>query len=78
MKENIVKLAIKKVAEKNKIKIDFENPDLTLKDLNVDSLALLNLIFNIENELNVRLKDDELVKIKNLKELISAFEKALK
>lgn len=61
---------IKSIAEKNKLKIDFTNLDLTLKESGIDSLALLNLIFKVENELNIRIPDEELVKIKKLGDLL--------
>lgn len=69
-----VKATIKSVAQKNNLKIDFNKTDLTLKDLGIDSLALLNLIFKVETELGVQIDDATLSQIKNLGDLITAFE----
>lgn len=69
-----VKATIKSVAQKNNLKIDFNKTDLTLKDLGIDSLALLNLIFKVETELGVQIDDATLSQIKNLGDLIVAFE----
>lgn len=67
---------LKSVAKQNNIKIDFNKLDTTLKDSGVDSLALLNLVFKVENELNVQLDNSKLVTIKNLGDLINAFDEA--
>lgn len=69
-----VKATIKSVAQKNNLKIDFNKTDLTLKDLGIDSLALLNLIFKVETELGVQIDDATLSQIKNLGDLIAGFE----
>lgn len=69
-----VKATIKSVAQKNNLKIDFNKTNLTLKDLGIDSLALLNLIFKVETELGVQIDDATLSQIKNLGDLIAAFE----
>lgn len=67
---------LKSIAKQNNIKIDFNKLDTTLKDSGVDSLALLNLVFKAENELNVQLDNSKLVTIKNLGDLINAFDEA--
>lgn len=67
---------LKSIAKQNNIKIDFNKLDTTLKDSGVDSLALLNLVFKVENELNVQLDNEKLIKIKNLGDLINAFDEA--
>ncbi len=74
---NDIKKIIQQVANENSVKLDLNNPNLTLKETGIDSLALLNLIFKVENKLGVRLEDSELVKIKNLQDLINAFLKKI-
>lgn len=74
---NDIKKIIQQVANENSVKLDLNNPNLTLKEIGIDSLALLNLIFKVENKLGVRLEDSELVKIKNLQDLINAFSKKI-
>ncbi len=74
---NDIKKIIQQVANENSVKLDLNNPNLTLKETGIDSLALLNLIFKVENKLGVRLEDSELVKIKNLQDLINAFSKKI-
>ncbi len=74
---NDIKKIIQQVANENSVKLDLNNPNLTLKETGIDSLALLNLIFKVENKLGVRLEDSELVKIKNLQDLINTFSKKI-
>lgn len=72
-----IKKTIQQVANENNVKLDLNNPNLTLKETGIDSLALLNLIFKVETKLGVRLDDSELVQIKNLQDLIDAFSKKI-
>ncbi len=74
MDKNDIILTINKIAKENKINLDTSNLNITLKDVGIDSLALMNLIFKLESELKVQLPDEILVKIKNLNELVVAFE----
>lgn len=67
---------IKSVAKENNLKINFNKLDTTLKDIGIDSLALLNLIFKIENKLNIQIENDKLIKIKNLDDLLNTFNDA--
>lgn len=64
---------IESIAKKNSLKIDFNNYELTLKESGIDSLALLNLIFKVENELNIRIPDEKLIEIKKLGDLLEIF-----
>ena len=68
---------IKEIAKAQNLSIDFSNTSTTLKDLNIDSLAAMNLIMELEEKLNVTLDDEILLSIKTLGELIISFEKKL-
>lgn len=73
MDRNYIIEVIKNIAKENNIKLDVNNLSIGLKEIGVDSLAMMNLIFKIESQLKVQLPDEVLVKIKNLDQLISAF-----
>lgn len=75
--DNQVLNTIMKVAQANHIKLNPQNLNVTLKDIGVDSLAMMDLIFKVENELGVQLDDHILVSIKNLGDLVNAFNNAL-
>lgn len=73
MDRNYIIEVIKNIAKENNIKLDVNNLNIGLKEIGVDSLAMMNLIFKIESQLKVQLPDEVLVQIKNLDQLISAF-----
>lgn len=73
MDRNYIIEVIKNIAKENNIKLDVNNLSIGLKEIGVDSLAMMNLIFKIESQLKVQLPDEVLVQIKNLDQLISAF-----
>ncbi len=70
---------INREAKKQKINIDItpDMYDVPLKDLGIDSFTSLNIIVTIEQELGVRVPDEELDKIKTIRNLIEEFEKLL-
>lgn len=71
---NIEKIILE-IAKKNNIKLDLNKKDVSLKSFNIDSLAAMNLIIQIEEKLNKTLDDDDvLMSIKTLNDLINAFQ----
>lgn len=65
---------ILEIAKKNNIKLDMNKKDVNLKTFNIDSLAAMNLIIQIEEKLNKTLDDEILMSIKTLNDLINAFQ----
>ena len=74
MDRKIIIETILNVAKENNIKLDFNNLNIGLKEIGIDSLSMMNLIFKIESKIGTQLDDHVLVKIKTLGELINAFE----
>lgn len=72
-----VEKIILQVAQQNGIKLDISKKDTDLKSFNIDSLAAMNFIIKIEEKLGTQLKDDVLMNIKTLADLINAFNDAL-
>jgi acyl carrier protein len=79
MTNELVFNTIKKVAKERNVKIDIKEKhlDTTLKELKIDSLEIMGIIVDAENQLNVRIPDDELGTIKTFNDLINAFNKQL-
>lgn len=69
---NIKDLVIDNVQKYTKIKV---NEEMQLKELKIDSLTLAELIFELEDKLNIRVSDDELSKLKTIKDVIVLIEK---
>lgn len=45
--------------------------DTSFKDLGVDSLDLVDLVFELEEEIGVQFEDDELLQLKTVKDLLT-------
>lgn len=69
---------LNKIAKNQGLKVSFSQKDekTTLRDLGLDSLAIVGMIVAMENDLSVHISNEVLAKIKTLGELVQAFEKA--
>ncbi len=70
---------IKKIAKEQKLNVDLStaNKDKSLKELGLDSLAVIGLIVKLENELKIYISDETLGKIQTLDKLVVAIEEAI-
>ena len=69
---------INKIAKDLNINLSVENKDKTLKELGLDSLAVIGVIVKLENELKIHVSDEVLSEIKTLEQLVEAIENAIK
>ncbi len=69
---------INKIAKDLNINLSVENKDKTLKELGLDSLAVIGVIVKLENELKIHVSDEVLGGIKTLEQLVAAIENAVK
>ena len=69
---------INKIAKDLNINLSVENKDKTLKELGLDSLAVIGVIVKLENELKIHVSDEVLSGIKTLEQLVTAIENAVK
>jgi acyl carrier protein len=69
--------AIKTAAKNVNVELDMSENSFsqTLKSLNVDSLAAMGIIIEVEKTLKVRLPDEDLASLKTLGDLVHSFEK---
>ena len=75
MQEKIIKL----VAEKKKKKVeDIKLDSRLVEDLGADSLDVVELIMTFEDEFGVSLPDEEVEKMKTIKDVITYIEKIKK
>lgn len=49
--------------------------DMAFKDLGIDSLDLVDLVFELEEEIGVQFEDDELLQLKTVQDLLTLIEK---
>ncbi len=71
---------LNEILKKNNIKTKLTNKDMNsnLKDLGIDSLSAMNMIIQIEEKHNIRIPDEKLLEMKNVKDLVSIIEEQLK
>lgn len=67
-----------KLAKDININLSVEDKDKTLKELGLDSLAVIGVIVKLENELKIHVSDEVLGEIKTLEQLVVAIENAVK
>lgn len=48
--------------------------DMAFKDLGVDSLDLVDLVFELEEEIGVQFEDEELLQLKTVQDLLNLIE----
>lgn len=48
--------------------------DSSFRDLGIDSLDLVDMVFELEGELDIEFEDDELLEIKTVKNLLDLIE----
>ncbi|ALV23449.1 hypothetical protein ASO20_02180 [Mycoplasma sp. (ex Biomphalaria glabrata)] len=71
-KKDILDIIQKELEKKNvKIKV---NENTVIKDLNIDSLDILEFSINVENECDVTIPEDKLLKIKTIGEFLVLIE----
>lgn len=71
--------------EERLIKIVQQNVDVknitresSLSSLGLDSIDVANVLFEIENEFNIRFEDEEMMSLKTVNDVIVSIEKKLK
>jgi acyl carrier protein len=75
MNESLEK--IKKILQENNLNLDISTikPDSKLSDLGVDSLGLVQMIFEIEESLGITLSDKDLENLKTVDDIMNLFKK---
>ncbi|MCH5171871.1 MAG: acyl carrier protein [Erysipelotrichales bacterium] len=66
-----------KVMFAKKVKVDELDPNAELKSLGLDSLDLVELIMDIEEQYGIEFDNEELVEFKTVGDVLSAIEKKL-
>lgn len=71
---------VNNILSKNNInlKLNEKNITMNMKELGVDSIAVMSIIVEIENEFKITLDDNKLINLKTAKDLIDAIEDSLK
>jgi acyl carrier protein len=75
MNESLEKIT--KILQENNLNLDISTikPDSKLSDLGVDSLGLVQMIFEIEESLGITLSDKDLENLKTVDDIMNLFKK---
>ena len=75
-KPDVVAMFKKAVFEAGGIRLDNLTLDTTLADLALDSIAVMESIALLEDELGIRIQDEDLARLTNLRDLEALIAKA--
>lgn len=77
MKDEIFNKVVELISANNHIPPETIKIDSTFEDLGMDSLDGLTLINDLENEYNITLPNDEVVKIKTVQQAVDNLSRAI-
>lgn len=61
---------LKVIATSKRIPIESVQPDSSFESLGMDSLDRLNILFDLENEFDIEINDEDAKQVKNVREMI--------
>jgi len=75
MSESVFQKVAAIIAENRKISVDEITLESTFKELDIDSLAALSLVFEFEDTFGVEIPNEEVVTIQNVRDVIESLER---
>jgi acyl carrier protein len=61
---------LKVIATSKRIPLESVQPDSSFESLGMDSLDRLNILFDLENEFDIEINDEDAKQVKNIQEMI--------
>jgi acyl carrier protein len=68
--QTIQNRVLKVIATSKRIPVETVQPDSSFESLEMDSLDRLNILFDLENEFDIEINDEEAKQVKNIQEMI--------
>lgn len=59
---------------KDKFKLDEINDDMKFKDFGVDSISLIEMVMDLEDEFNIEMEDDVIANFSTVGDVVNYFE----
>ncbi len=75
MSESLFQKVAAIIAERKKMSADRITIETSFRDLDVDSLEALSLIYDFEDAFNVEIPNEEAVKIQNVRDVVESLER---
>jgi acyl carrier protein len=70
MSETIQARVLRVIATTQRLPIDKVKPESTFEELGIDSMDSINILFDLESEFDIEIKDEDAKKIQNIREMI--------
>jgi acyl carrier protein len=77
MSKTVADRVIAVIALVRKVPPEDVTPDTTFEQLSIDSLGIIDLLFELEEEFDIEIPDDEALRMENIGEVISSLEEFL-
>jgi acyl carrier protein len=77
MSKTVADRVIAVIARVRKVPPEDVTPDTTFEQLSIDSLGIIDLLFELEEEFDIEIPDDEALRMENIGEVISSLEEFL-
>jgi acyl carrier protein len=70
MPETIQDRVLKVIANTQRIPIERVRPESTFEELGIDSMDSINILFDLESEFDIEIKDEDAKKIRTIREMV--------
>ena len=70
MSETIQARVLRVIATTQRIPLEKVRPDSTFEELGIDSMDSINILFDLESEFDIEIKDEDAKKIQTIREMI--------
>jgi acyl carrier protein len=77
MSETIQERVVRVIGTTRRIPLENVRPESTFEDLGIDSLDLLNILFDLESEFDIEIDDEEAKKVTNVGEMVAGISQLL-
>jgi acyl carrier protein len=77
MSKTVADRVIAVIARVRKIPPEEISLDVTFEQLSIDSLGIIDLLFELEEEFDIEIPDDEAMRMENVGEVVSSLEEFL-
>jgi acyl carrier protein len=70
MSESIEERVLKVIAKTQRIPVETVSPQSSFEELGIDSMDSINILFDLESEFDIEIKDEDAKKIQTIREMI--------
>jgi len=77
MSDELIQRVIKAIAKTKRIPIESVTIDSSFADLGIDSMDAVEILFELENEFEINIPDDEVRSVRGIREMCEGVERLL-